>query len=117
MPMEAGTWMGRALLGAVLCVAAPLPVGAADAVLLTIKDHKFTPDRVTVAAGQRFRIEVTNNDDTVEEFESFDLKFEKIVVPGGTIRVNAGPLQPGEYKFFGDYHPDQATGTVIAVAP
>ncbi|MGH8393731.1 MAG: cupredoxin domain-containing protein [Pseudomonas sp.] len=28
----------------------------------------------------------------------------------------AGPLHPGTYTFFDDYHPDQAKGTVTAVA-
>lgn len=100
----------------------PLLLGAALAradgpatVKLTVKDHHFTPDQVTVPAGQRFRIELTNGDDTTDEFESYDMKFEKIVVPGGTITVLAGPLHPGTYKFFDDYHPDQANGTIIAV--
>jgi plastocyanin len=106
-----------ALFAALLSVTLALPAWAVDTVVLTLKDHKFTPDKVTVPAGQRFRIEVINNDDTVEEFESHDLKIEKIVVPGGKISVNAGPLKPGVYKFFGEYHPDQATGTITAVAP
>ncbi len=36
-------------------------------------------------------------------------------MPGGKIGVMAGPLKAGSYKFFDDYHPDTATGTVIAV--
>jgi plastocyanin len=88
---------------------------AADPVVLTIKDHQFTPSEVSVAAGERFRIEVENKDATPAEFESTDLRIEKIVVPGGKITVMAGPLKPGTYKFFDDYHPDQAKGTLIAV--
>lgn len=83
--------------------------------MLTLKDHRFNPAEVTVPAGERFRIEVANQDDTPAEFESSDLRVEKIVVPGGKIGVMAGPLKPGRYKFFDDYHPDSATGTVIAV--
>ncbi|WP_246395815.1 cupredoxin domain-containing protein [Gluconacetobacter tumulisoli] len=88
---------------------------AQDPIRLVVKAHRFTPDHVTVPAGQRFLIELTNQDDTVDEFESYDMKFEKIVVQGATIRVHAGPLHPGTYKFFDDYHPDTATGTVTAV--
>jgi Cupredoxin-like domain len=44
------------------------------------------------------------------------MKFEKIVVSGGRIAVFAGPLHPGTYKFFDDYHPDTATGTITAEA-
>src|ERR1700680_3127394 len=91
------------------------PGWAADPITLTIKDHRFTPSEVTVPAGERFRIEVENKDATPAEFESNDLRIEKIVVPGGRIAVTAGPLKPGTYKFFDDYHPDLATGTLTAV--
>jgi hypothetical protein len=89
---------------------------AADTVQLTLKDHHFTPAEVSVPAGERFRIEVTNHDPTPAEFESGDLRAEKIVTPGGTIAVMAGPLKPGAYAFFDDYHPDLAKGTLTATA-
>jgi hypothetical protein len=88
---------------------------AADVVTLTIKNHLFVPSEVSVPAGERFRIEVENQDATPAEFESADLRVEKIVVPGGKIAVMAGPLKPGIYKFFDDYHPDTAKGTLTAV--
>lgn len=91
-----------------------LPAHAADPVRLTLKDHRFVPDEVTVPAGERFKIEVTNEDDTPEEFESHDLKVEKIVTAGGKITVSVGPLKPGTYRFVGEYHEDTATGTIIA---
>jgi hypothetical protein len=103
---------------ALLCVllVAATAARAADAVTLTIKDHQFAPSQVSVPAGERFRIEVENQDATPAEFESADLRVEKIVVPGGKIVVMVGPLKPGNYKFFDDYHPDTATGTMTAVA-
>jgi hypothetical protein len=106
-----------ALVLAPLCALlfASAPALAADPIKLTIKDHRFAPSEVTVPAGERFRIEVENQDATPAEFESSDLRVEKIVVPGGRITVTAGPLKPGTYKFFDDYHPDLATGTLTAV--
>jgi hypothetical protein len=89
--------------------------GAAEPVQLTLKDHHFAPAAVSVPANERFRIEVINSDTTPAEFESADLRAEKIIVPGGKITVMAGPLKPGTYTFFDDYHPDTATGTVTAV--
>lgn len=90
----------------------------ADApVRVTLKDHKMVPDHITVPAGVRFRLELVNQDDTVDEFESYDLKVEKIVVAGATATVNAGPLHPGEYKMFDDYHPDTANGRVTVTDP
>jgi Cupredoxin-like domain len=94
-----------------------VPAWAAEAVALTLKDHQFVPRELSVPAGERFRIEVENQDSTPAEFESNDLRVEKIVVSGGKIAVMAGPLKPGIYKFFDDYHPDTATGTMTAVAP
>ena len=98
----------------VLCLLA-ISAYAAEPITLTLKDHRFTPVDVSVPAGERFRIEVVNQDSTPAEFESSDLRVEKIVVPGGRITVMAGPLKPGTYKFFDDYHPDTATGTITAV--
>jgi heme/copper-type cytochrome/quinol oxidase subunit 2 len=89
-------------------------IAVADPIALTLNGHKFVPSEFTVPANQKFQIKVTNNDSTPAEFESHDLKVEKIVVPGGTITVTAGPLKPGTYQFFDDYHPDDAAGTVTA---
>ena len=86
---------------------------AAEPVALTLKDHGFAPAKVNAPANQRFRIEVTNQDATPAEFESSDLRAEKIVVPGGKITVMAGPLKPGTYSFFDDYHPDTAKGALV----
>ncbi len=90
---------------------------AADAVTLTLKGHQFTPSHAEVPAGERFQIVVDNQDDTAGEFESSDMKVEKIVAPRTKITVRAGPLRPGSYAFFDDYHPDTAHGTFTAVEP
>jgi heme/copper-type cytochrome/quinol oxidase subunit 2 len=88
-----------------------------DVFALTLKDHQFAPTELHVPANERFRIEVENLDPTSAEFESADLRVEKIVVGGGKITVFAGPLKPGTYKFFDDYHPDVAKGVIIAGEP
>lgn len=89
----------------------------ATAVTLTLKDHVFTPAAVTVPAGQKITVTVINKDKSAEEFESHDLKVEKIVTPGGKITVTIGPLKPGTYSFVGEFHAKTAKGTVTAVAP
>jgi cupredoxin-like protein len=113
------SWLAQAILRVLvpICILLPTVVAApaAEAVTLTIKNHQFEPSEVSVPAGERFRIEVQNQDSTPAEFESADLRIEKIVVPGGKIAVMAGPLKPGVYKFFDDYHPDTAKGTLTAV--
>ena len=103
----------RPVIVAIL-TALPLAANAADPVSLVLQDNQFTPREVKVPAGERFRIEVQNQGTGPAEFESPDLHVEKIVVPGGTVSVMAGPLKPGSDKFFDDYHPD-VSGTLTAV--
>jgi Cupredoxin-like domain len=87
---------------------------AMDVFTLTLKDHQFAPTELKVPANERFGIEVENRDPTPAEFESTDLHIEKIIVGGGKITVSAGPLKPGTYVFFDDYHPDTTKGTITA---
>lgn len=63
-----------------------------------------------IAAVPRFR----NNDPTAEEFESFQLNREKLVPPGKEVPLFPGPLDRGEYPFFGDFHQDTAKGMLVA---
>jgi high-affinity iron transporter len=87
---------------------------AQDVPHLEFRQHRFVPNRITVPANVKFRLMVKNDDDTADEFESVDLNREKLVAPGQTITVFLGPLSPGEYKFFGDFHQDTAQGVMVA---
>jgi plastocyanin len=103
-------------LAASIAVALPLVVLAAGEPELgiVIENHKFTPERLEVPAGKKVKLTVENRDATPEEFDSDDLKVEK-VIPGKTKGVvYLGPLKPGEYKFVGEYHESTAKGVVIA---
>lgn len=104
------------LLCCVLFCIAYLPSTAnADAITLElkIKNHQFEPPTITAPAGEVIKIKVVNLDDTVEEFESLSLNREKIIPSGGTINVTVGPLSPGEYDFFGEFHQTTAQGKLI----
>ncbi len=90
------------------------PASAEDGPRLTIRDHRFEPSRIEVPAGVKCKLTVANADDTAEEFESTELHREKIVAAGKEIVVLLGPLEKGEYKVFGDYHPDTARGVLVA---
>ncbi|MEO8714779.1 MAG: cupredoxin domain-containing protein [Acetobacteraceae bacterium] len=81
---------------------------------LTVRGHQFLPAELTVPAGQRIELKVTNADSTPEEFESTDLRREKVVPAGSTVSVFVGPLHPGSYEFFGDFHPKTARGRLVA---
>lgn len=108
----------RRLLGcALLALALVAPPVCADDLPqfeLTIENHRWRPSELKVPAGTKFKLVVINQDATPEEFESIDLKREKIVMPGGRISVFIGPLAPGSYAFFGDFHQDTAQGRLIA---
>lgn len=93
-----------------------IPVAAADrpSFLITIKDHKFSPAEITVPAGQQIELVVENQDSTPEEFESHELRREKIIPPNGKIKILVGPLKPGTYPFVGEFHEDSAQGKLIA---
>ena len=82
---------------------------------LHIKDHKFTPEVVELPADKKVNITVYNDDPTIEEFESLDLKREKIVLGNSSIKIMLAPLAPGEYKFFGDFHQESAQGKIIVI--
>jgi hypothetical protein len=81
---------------------------------LVIKDHQFQPAEIEIPAGQKIALTVKNNDTTPEEFESTELRREKVVPGGEEIIVYIGPLRPGKYEFFGDFNPKTARGHIIA---
>ena len=83
-------------------------------VRLVIRDHRFVPTELKVPANTKIKLMVVNQDATPEEFESHELNREKVVTGGGTIPVYVGPLKPGRYPFFGDFHAETAQGTLIA---
>lgn len=80
---------------------------------LFIKDHKFDPEILELPAGKKIRITVHNQDATIEEFESIDLKREKIILGNSKAIIILAPLKAGEYKFFGDFHEETAQGKII----
>ena len=98
---------------AVLLISAP-SVGWAQDYVLTLKDHKFTPEELRVPANQRVVITVVNDDANAEDFESNVLEVEKIIAgkSKGTVRI--GPLAPGRYPFIGEFHEATAKGVLIA---
>jgi hypothetical protein len=81
---------------------------------LRIKDHKFIPAQMNVPANTKFKLIVVNEDPTPEEFESHELNREKIVTGKGKITVFLGPLKPGKYPYFGEFHMKTAQGVLIA---
>jgi hypothetical protein len=80
---------------------------------ISIIQHQFVPSQIIVPAGKRIKLIVKNTDSTVEEFESYDLNREKLVPGKSEIKVLFGPLKPGIYKFFGEFHEATAQGQIV----
>ena len=87
---------------------------ATPEVELIIKDHLFFPSVLEVPAGQKIRLRIINQDPTPEEFESYELNREKVISGNRQTVIFIGPLQPGEYPFFGEFNPRTAQGKVVA---
>jgi hypothetical protein len=83
-------------------------------VSLTIKDHRFEPAEFEVPSGKKVKLVIHNLDASPEEFESDQLRREKIVPAGGEVNLFVGPLKPGRYEFFGDFNPQTARGHITA---
>jgi Cupredoxin-like domain len=81
---------------------------------LVARDGAFEPARIEVPAGKRFKIEISNEGKGPMEFESRDLKLEKVLAAGAKSSVVINGLKPGVYVFFDDYHPDAASGQIVA---
>jgi hypothetical protein len=101
------------VIGSLIVSAFAISARADDGLTLTIRDHRYDPAELTVPANTKLKLTVRNLDATPEEFESFDLNREKVVGAGAQIEVFVGPLEPGKYEFFGDFHQDTARGHLI----
>ena len=96
-----------------LLVSTPTLAADAPAYTLVLKNHRYQPNVLHIPANTRVKIEVINQDPSPEEFESDHFPAEKIVMPNSRISVNVGPLKPGRYGFYGDFHQPTAQGTLV----
>jgi hypothetical protein len=80
---------------------------------LEIRNHLFQPDVLVIPANTKVKLIIYNRDATPEEFESYELNREKVILGGRKAIVFVGPLPPGEYPFFGEFNPQTALGTII----
>ena len=80
---------------------------------LSIKDHKFSQEKLEIPAGQKVKLLVKNLDTTPAEFESIDLNREKIISGNSSAVIFIGPLEIGEYVFFDEFNPKTATGKLV----
>jgi len=101
------------ILALTLSVLVPVaPVQAQDAITIAIRDSQFVPSEVQIPAGKKVELVIKNEQKKAAEFESHSLRREKVIAAGSTASVFVGPLQPGRYEFFDDFHP-QTRGFLV----
>jgi plastocyanin len=106
---------GMKFVGLVFAALLMAPVHADDEVTvkLSARDGKFFPTELVVPKGRKIRIEISNDGKTPVEFESTELRKEKVLAPGGKSVVVIVAQQPGRYKFFDDFHPTTGQGVLV----
>jgi len=80
---------------------------------ITIKDHVFYPDILEIPQNKKIRLIISNKDDTIEEFESLDLRRERIIPPMKETSIIIGPLNSGKYSYMGEFHQETAKGLIL----
>ena len=92
----------------------PADVWAATPIIkIEIKNHLFIPSEITIPENTKVKLVIYNHDDTDEEFESYELNREKVILGNRKGVIFIGPLPAGEYPFFGEFFPKTAQGKVI----
>jgi hypothetical protein len=81
---------------------------------IEFKDGMVVPQRLEVPANQPFRLHLINAGDTPAEFESNELRKEKVLAPKSSSMLVFRTLDPGEYAFFDDFHPDAPKAVLVA---
>ncbi len=105
---------GLMLMPMVLMASPMAAIAEVPVIELTIREHVFVPAELVVPANTKIKLIVINADPTPEEFESYELNREKIIVGNSRAAVFIGPLAPGEYPFFGEFNMSTAQGKIIA---
>ena len=80
---------------------------------INIQNHLFIPSEITIPENTKVKLLIHNLDDTDEEFESYELNREKVIIGNRRGVIFIGPLSAGEYPFFGEFFPKTAQGKVI----
>lgn len=98
-----------------LALAAPHAARAEEPTFQVVFENgKIAPLRIEVPAKTRIRLELINKGDSPAEFESKPLRLEKVLAPHSQSVLVIRTLDPGEYKFFDDFHPDAPPAVVVA---
>ena len=80
---------------------------------IQIRDHLFYPSELEIPAGKKVKLIIKNQDAAPEEFESYELNREKVIMGNSNGIIFIGPLPRGTYPFFGEFNPLTAQGIIL----
>lgn len=80
---------------------------------ITFKNGSFEPKTLELPADKKVKLEISNEESKAIEFESHDMKAEKIIKPGKSRSVFVGPLKAGEYSFFNEFNEGESGKVVV----
>jgi len=103
----------KTVFAALLLWYPPLLLAEVPVIEIEIRNHLFQPDVVVVPVNTKVKVIIYNRDTTPEEFESYELNREKVIVGGRKGILFVRPLSPGEYPFFGEFNPQTAIGKIV----
>lgn len=116
--LRSGPWFSVTAAGLVMALSlfagAPAQADELPTFQLVIKGGRLFPETIEVPANTKFRLAIKNEGPGAAEFESLELKKEKVLAAGVTSNLVFYPLQPGTYKFFDEFHADTAQGRIVA---
>ncbi len=103
-----------ALLAIVTLGSTPARADELPTFRLTIAAGRFQPETLEVPANTKFRVVIRNEGPGAAEFESTELRKEKVLAPGVESFLIFAPLKPGSYRFFDEFHSDTGQGRIVA---
>lgn len=109
----------RTLTVASLCLVAwfgALPAQAVEAASFEIvaREGKLAPETLEVPAGVRLKLTLRNEGKAAVEFESKELRLEKVLGPNASAVVTVQALKPGRYKLVDEFN--EASSKMLIVA-
>jgi cupredoxin-like protein len=113
--------MRRLALALLVLIAAPAASTAVRAddlpvFRIEIKNGVISPKETEVPANKDFNLEVANTGTIPAEFESKQLRQEKVLAPGKTVTITIRGVDPGEYQFVDEFHENDDAGQGVIVA-
>ena len=80
---------------------------------IRLENHIFTPKEIHVPKDTKIKLVIYNLDPTIEEFDSADLKRERILRSRSKTNIILAPLSVGKYYFMGEFHEETAKAVVV----